>query len=70
MRERMSRKQRIMTLSEQSGDPLSINTIADELGLHWKTVDETLHELYDHGNVDKRKLGHRLTLWWDREIPL
>lgn len=66
----MSRKQQVLKLLAQSDDPLSTNTVADELGVHWKTVDEELHELYDSGEVDKRKLGNRLTLWWDRDIPL
>lgn len=66
----MSRKQQILRILSQSDDPLSTNTVADELGVHWKTVDEELHNLYERGEVDKRKLGSRLTLWWDRDIPL
>lgn len=66
----MSRKKQILRILSQSDDPLSTNTVADELGVHWKTVDEELHALYERGEVDKRKLGNRLTLWWDRKIPL
>jgi Mn-dependent DtxR family transcriptional regulator len=40
----MSQKQQILKLLAQSDDPLTTNTVAEEFGVHWKTVDDELHE--------------------------
>lgn len=66
----VSRKQRIIQALEDSDQPLSTNQVASNVGEHWKSVDNELHELLEAGKVEKKALSNRLTLWWDREIPL
>ncbi|NUB91162.1 HTH domain-containing protein [Haloterrigena sp. SYSU A121-1] len=68
--EAVSRKQRILQILENEDRPVSTNTIADQLGVHWKTVADDLEELHEQGKVDRKELNNRLTLWWDREIQL
>jgi predicted transcriptional regulator len=66
----VDRKQRILQTLADADQPLSTNKVADRVGHHWKSVDKDLHELLEAGRVKKQALGNRLTLWWDREIPL
>ncbi|WP_226006020.1 DUF7342 family protein [Natrinema salinisoli] len=66
----MSRKQRILQILENEERPVSTNTIADQLGVHWKTVADDLEELHDQGKVDRKELNNRLTLWSDHKIRL
>jgi predicted Zn-ribbon and HTH transcriptional regulator len=66
----VSRKQRIRQTLQEADQPLSTNRVADAVGAHWKTVSDDLHELLQAGEAEKKELSNRLTLWWDREIPL
>ncbi len=68
--EAVSRKQRILQILENEERPVSTNTIADQLGVHWKTVADDLEELHDQGKVDRKELNNRLTLWSDHKIRL
>lgn len=55
---------------KQSDKPLSANQIADRLGIDWHTANEKLEELADSGDAHSKEMHNRLTLWWDREIPV
>jgi len=63
------RKQRILQTLADADQPLSTNAAADQLGYHWKSVDDDLHELLEDGKVEKKELLNRRG-WWDCEIPL
>lgn len=66
----MTKRDQILQALSNADRPLSTNQVATETGLDWHSVDDRLHDLADEGRVVKRELSNRLTLWWDREIPL
>lgn len=66
----VTRKTQILHVLDQQDSPVSTNEIADQLGVHWKTVADELEDLYDQGRVDRKELNNRLTLWSTDEIRL
>ncbi|MDY6770229.1 MAG: hypothetical protein SVU88_04630 [Candidatus Nanohaloarchaea archaeon] len=61
--------ERVRSLLESAGQPLSTNKVAEQLDIDWHTAKKRLDRLVEEGDVNRSRISSRLTLYWDREIP-
>ena len=66
----MALTDRIQTILNDADQPLSTNAIADRAGVEWHTANKRLETMEEQGRIHRSELNDRLTLWWDRDIPL
>lgn len=70
MAEAQTPEQRTKQILEAADQPLSTNEVADQLEVSWNTAADTLQTLETRGDAYRHDRNNRLTLWWDRDIPL
>lgn len=63
-------KQRVREYLQDAEKPQSTNAIAEALDADWHTVNDVLEELEGAGEAHRSEVSKRLTLWWDRPIPM
>lgn len=54
---------------DKASGPLSINRVADELGVDWHTAKKRLEKEREDGNLYRVEMHGRLTLYWTRPLP-
>jgi predicted transcriptional regulator len=65
----VSADQKIKQTLADTDSPISTRQVSEHSNIGWHKAKETLEELHDAGEIGRREMNNRLTLWWDREIP-
>ncbi|MFB6241869.1 MAG: hypothetical protein ABEJ36_03645 [Candidatus Nanosalina sp.] len=63
-------KQRVREYLQDTEKPQSTNAIAEALDADWHTENDAQEELEEAGEAHRSEMSDRLTLWWDRPIPM
>ena len=50
---------------EQADDPfVTASEIAEQYGVSRQTAHRHLQRMYEHGEIEKRKVGSSAVIWW------
>lgn len=63
------RDSQIARVFDRADGPLSVNRVADELGVDWHTAKKWLEKEREAGNLYLEEMHGWLTLYWTRPLP-